>query len=290
MMRRILVTWVLGNALRKTPEFRGKSLLRSKWYGMRKVGRLRHRLGCGSEVLLNANLNYEASIWLGIEEKRELQFISRILRHGDTFVDVGANIGLWSLTAAVLVGRCGHVIAFEPNPMSYARLMHHVQLNAADCISAYNMGLGDWNGIAVISMPPAHNLSRILDKGSARESAGSTRAKIQISTLDTMLDGPIVGMKIDVEGHEEAVLRGARDTIVSCRPWIVIEFNTDYAGSNTLREWSVHGLLRSLGYCGNPISFCRSRGLAYLREDDVVTGYENLFYFHPDHRGGGGIP
>ena len=70
-------------------------------------------------------------------------FISECVRPGDTFVDIGANIGMITLLAARLVGPEGTVEAFEPNPDVYRRLSHNVQCNMLNNVSLHAVGLSD---------------------------------------------------------------------------------------------------------------------------------------------------
>ena len=76
----------------------------------------------GSILKVQLDVPYEQMVWLQDEEWDELRYLQNKLRPGDVFIDVGANIGLWTLVAATSVGPSGRVFSFEPNPTTFDRL------------------------------------------------------------------------------------------------------------------------------------------------------------------------
>ena len=76
-------------------------------------------------------------------EKDEINYMSSVLEKGDIFIDVGANIGLFSLIASKKVGNDGLVISFEPSPTTYKRFIENIELNSYENIDARNIGLSD---------------------------------------------------------------------------------------------------------------------------------------------------
>ena len=135
------------------------------------------------------------------------QFLSRFLEPGMTFVDVGANIGTMTLAAANAVGHSGTVIAFEPHPGTFRDLSGSVSLNPelASCISLVASAVGDTTGSARISDLLENDINHIGDNGIA----------VPMTTLDVALEETphIDLLKIDVEGYERNVLRGASRTL-----------------------------------------------------------------------------
>ena len=225
----------LAELIRRTPGFRGKGRILSFWLKTRR-GRRTRVLPGGLRISLAMNVPYEAMVWLGWEEREELELLSRLLRPGDTFVDCGANIGLWSLVAAPRVGAGGRVIAFEPNPGSSRRLAEHAEQSPVIQVHATALSAAPHT----LRFEPGehHNLARVSSEGSMQ---------VQATTLDAAVEPPVHGIKLDVEGHELEVLRGA-ERVLSGRPWVFVEFNTLHTPARRLGEWSVHGLLTDLGY------------------------------------------
>lgn len=140
----------------------------------------------------------------------ELAFSLHLLRTEDLFVDVGANQGGWSLTAA---GKGARVIAFEPVPVTYERLMANIAANPAPVrnrVRTFRTALGDFSGQAKFTTKFDAGNHRIEDVGSAN--ADSTT--VCMERMDQILaeEAPVL-IKIDVEGAELSVLRGAGNTL-----------------------------------------------------------------------------
>lgn len=151
----------------------------------------------------------ERSIYLlGTYEEGTLWVVSRLLRSGDVFVDIGANIGLMSIHAAQLVGREGAVYSFEPMPDVFAQLQANIALNATNHVVAVPLALGSAAAELPIFAHPEIN------RGSSSLIAEDRQPShvINVSTLeeyaDVFIRRPIRLIKIDVEGWELEVLRG----------------------------------------------------------------------------------
>jgi FkbM family methyltransferase len=241
-----------------------------------------HRIG-SSTILCDLAVPYEAMVWLCQEESEDLRTLRALLQPGDWFVDVGANIGLWSVSAAEAVG--GHrIAAFEPNPATFARLQENARRNPrASEMQLVQCALGACDGEISLHCSDDHNVSSVLPL------AGSTRiCRVPLRTLDSFLSSwsRVQGIKIDAEGFELAVLQGARALLSRDRPWLIVEFNTELAGTRTLGEWEVHRLLSPLGYRAAPMprmSKTPHRSAAdSLPESWTTQGYCNLFYTHQE--------
>jgi FkbM family methyltransferase len=135
--------------------------------------------------------------------------IERWLRPGDTFVDVGANVGLFAVLGGRRVGANGTVVAVEPHPRVHAYLRENLALNGLQHVQAHQVAVGAEAGQAFLS-------DRHADDQNALASDGTVA--VSVVPLDTLLRdvGPIRLLKIDVEGHELAVLRGASAVLQRC--------------------------------------------------------------------------
>lgn len=151
----------------------------------------------------------------------ELEFIRLLLRPGDTALDVGANIGAFTVGMAQKVGAAGAVHAFEPQ-----RAIHEVLCaNAAPFknIMAHREAAGAEPG--TIHVPPRDydspgNFGGVSLGGDAGE-------EVPVVTVDSMKLQQLRLMKIDVEGMEIDVLRGANETIMRCEPALYVENDRD---------------------------------------------------------------
>ena len=176
---------------------------------------------------------------------RELRLLSRLLRPGDVFVDCGANIGLFTVWGAELVGSRGTVIACEPVPDTFRRLEENCALNdIVDRVRLVNRAVAAEDGLEVRLAGDAHNVMSI---AASSEIVGQLATTI---TIDRVVEGSleVAGLKVDVEGYELATLRGGEETIARSKPWILIEFNSDLVGISVLRSWGVHAFLTGRGY------------------------------------------
>lgn len=140
--------------------------------------------------------------------RREETFFRRYLRPGDVVVDVGANFGLTALAAFSVVGSSGQVHAFEPHPRIFSFLVGNIELNGAErVITPYNLAIGDREGAVLITDERADDQNSVSPDG--------TGLPVPMSTLDRAASTlpQIALLKIDVEGYEQFVLRGATDTL-----------------------------------------------------------------------------
>lgn len=158
--------------------------------------------------------------WLMIDgtwEKAVTSVFTRAVRPGMTVVDVGANVGWFTLLAARLVGPRGLVVAFEPDPQLFDMLADNVELNGYEHhVQLHRAALADVHGSA-----PFHAATRHRGNGSlvpALNQLGDASAEIvtydvTLTTLDALQLPSVDVMKVDAEGAEPRVFRGARDTV-----------------------------------------------------------------------------
>ena len=251
---------VLAELLRRTPSFKGKGRIVSHWLRTRRGQRARILPG-GLEIPLDMSVPYEAMIWIGWEEQEELHALRQLLHSGETFIDCGANIGLWSLVAAPMVWPNGRVVAFEPNPSVAKRLAEAAVQSSV--IEVHAMALSDKPGVLQLAAGREHNLARINSEGAR---------SVPATTLDAVLERRPDGIKIDVEGYELKVLNGAVEAL-SHRPWIIVEFNKQHSAALRLAEWAVHEHLTDLGYRAHTVG-----GERLADEWTPKYGYANVLY------------
>lgn len=167
------------------------------------------------------------------------QFITCFLRQGDTYVDVGANIGLYTLPASCIVKNNGRVIAVEPSPINRARLQENLALNHISTAHIEPCALGQTPG--ELSFNDEDALAHVELSGSG--------PKVPVKTFDSIApQEEIALMKVDVEGFELSVFRGAIHTMQAGRlPVILFEMNQLYLRYGTSAE-DIFTFLRSTGY------------------------------------------
>jgi FkbM family methyltransferase len=147
------------------------------------------------------------------------------LKAGDTFLDVGANNGYFSVLAAGRVGSSGRVLAFEPNPSSYSRLLTNRSLNPElRNITSFRVALSDHSGTARLDTTSEDDGSASIRKDSSKYVDVPTR-----SADELIGDSRVDVVKVDVEGHELQVLRGL-NRLLDSNPslTLIVEWNSRY--------------------------------------------------------------
>jgi FkbM family methyltransferase len=191
---------------------------------------------------------YRTGVW----EPAVTAAIADITRPGMVALDVGADIGYYTLQLSRLVGPSGRVVAFEPIPKARERLVHNIRGNGRTNIIVSELALGNQEGTVYLEDP--FTKSRLnLNK----TTAGERDIKVTIRRMDDLfskLKLPSVDLiKIDVEGAEHEVLRGMEQTLRRFHPVIIVEVHNQFLpqfGSTAagLLEW-----LADLGYEINPV-------------------------------------
>jgi FkbM family methyltransferase len=144
-------------------------------------------------------------LFFGIWEPNITDIVKRILRPGDVFVDIGANIGYDTLMASRLVGATGRVISIEASKNTFDTLRRHVELNGAKNVRIVNVAVSDKDEVfQFFSDGTAGNSSRIKQNGMTME--GLVHALPLRSILNKDELSSIRLVKIDIEGGELAVM------------------------------------------------------------------------------------
>ena len=228
--------------------------------------------------------------FLGCYDSPDVHALLRTaLKPGDTFVDIGANIGMITLMAARAVGAEGRILAFEPHPVTVERLRRVLDLNAVKNTTVYPIGLGDREGILPLQ---TIDQSSVWSSFAVRaELPGLTykTVNVPIRRADDSLPedlGPRTLIKIDAEGYECKVLEGMKN-VLRKHPAVITEVEPDIlksAGSSTEELWK---RMVDAGY--DPF-FCELRrrlgstGALVLRPATMgvfTSASRDIFWLHP---------
>lgn len=184
--------------------------------------------------------NTSANLWINPDSRfHDLSLFRDYCRPGETVVDVGANIGEVSIVLSQGVGDSGRVIAFEPHPRIFTFLTGNLALNKCTNVTPKNLALGSEPGIVRMSDDKRDDMNRVTASGAI---------EVACSTLDVELpDGPIAFLKVDVEGFELSVLKGARDVLrrAAC---VNCELIDEHCRRNGHGMGDVIALLRESGF------------------------------------------
>lgn len=159
-------------------------------------------------------------------EPVESAFVRANLREGDVFLDIGANIGWFTMLASTIVGGSGHIHSFEPRKPTVDYLRRSVQANAlSDLISVHDVGLADRNGEWHLAWAKGTS-----NPGSSclMEDAGGANLNtiaITLQALDDLAIDKVDFIKIDIEGAEMLAMNGGSQTIARNRPVVMSELH-----------------------------------------------------------------
>lgn len=162
--------------------------------------------------------------------------IRALIQPGDTVMDVGANMGYITARLAEYVGATGRVYAVEPVPDTFALLEATVRALALEQVTPLHVCASNEAGEVYMEIPSysegGENLyeSHVLDGSALQTPVAGRRVAVRAVRLDDLIDGPrerLTFMKIDVEGHERAVMQGAREILEQCAPALFIEVSGD---------------------------------------------------------------
>lgn len=190
-------------------------------------------------------------IFSGQFEKEVTDFIDANLSAGDCFVDIGANIGFFSLLTADIVKNDGKVIAFEPTLGTYNKLTENIKLNNFKNVTPNNIGLSDFNGTTSFNVSlDGHDAFNSFSLPKHGEQY--IKQEIKVEPLDNYYDAvkayKNILIKIDVEGWEYSVIKGAEKILRELNPVLILEFNDENTGQAEKKCTDLYSLLNEYGY------------------------------------------
>jgi len=199
-----------------------------------------------------------ASVYVNRIEREQTEALVSLLKEGDVFFDVGANVGYYTILGSRLAGESGTIVAIEPVVRNLAFLHRHVRLNRADNVVILPVACSD--EMAVVSFAPGANPA-MGHLANAEESPQRRRTLAATVTLDRLAQElglmPQV-VKIDVEGAELRVLKGARTILLNARPRILLSVHSESLRSACLKQ------LGDLGYQSEVLSRDRRNPTEFL--------------------------
>jgi FkbM family methyltransferase len=177
----------------------------------------------------------------------------RLLHRPGTLVDIGAHDGLLTIPLARLPG--SRVLAFEPLPSAYARLQAALRAafgGAPDHVACHHLALGDHQGSITLAMPVLDGVAQEQWASTAKDYVAHVSARVSVErftvpmrTLEDFGLNDVTAIKLDAEGAEYEILRGARETLRRCRPVLTLEVEERHRAGST---YAVPAYLDALGY------------------------------------------
>ena len=225
------------------------------------------------------------AVALGVYENYELDVFRTYCSVGATVVDIGANVGLYTATAAARVGKEGLVIAIEPHPESYRYLKKTVGKNGFKHVKSFEVAAGDSTRLTSLFLTDENKAdSRIYNGGGRRQ-----ETLVQMVSLDSLLaDNGIYTVhviKMDVQGAEALVLCGMRQTLANSLnmvmftefwPWGIEQ--TGHSPLNFLKD------LQALGFRFKTIDESNHQVTDVVEVTELIVKHEKLQYTGVDLR------
>ena len=158
----------------------------------------------------------------------EIRAVRKLLKPGQTVLDIGANLGVYALSMAKMVGHKGRVIAFEPASNTAELLKQSALLNGFNHLEVDSRGVGTHSGEAMLSLDSSPELNQILQKTSLQTEDSHGSEIVQLTSLDDWATSQahlnaISFIKLDAEGQELNIIAGARQLLNLHSPLILYE-------------------------------------------------------------------
>jgi len=204
----------------------------------------------GVRMRLDVRDYIQRCVFLGCLEIEDGKRAREILRRGDGVIDVGGNCGGLAAIYSTCVGLTGMVLAFEPNARLWEKLDFILARNTLPQLTVRKVALGDAPGELQLYLPPAGNSN---EDATMVFMEGRTSASVAVRRLDDELalypDRVWKLMKVDVEGFEPKVLRGAENALSAGRiEYLLIEFNTYFLQAQETSAPALWDYILSLGF------------------------------------------
>ena len=231
----------------------------------------------------------------GVWEPHMSHWLESRLRPGDVLVDVGANIGVFSVLGSRLVGSAGRVVAIEASPAFHRRVLQHAELNQCDNIRAVNVAVSDERKKLTFVLASSNNMgaNSIVPYDGPAESTFEIEALPLAEVLEPDEVARARVIKIDVEGAEGSVVRGLAPLLAELRPdvEIAVEITPDRMAQlgdsadellETMRKHGFHMYRLPTDYSAGAYPQAIRRPAAPVRWRGPITGETELVFSRID--------
>jgi FkbM family methyltransferase len=204
----------------------------------------------GNRMILNLNdlgISRELALY-GVHERNSTAYVKKIITPGMRILEVGANIGYYAMIESRLAGESGHLYAFEPSPFNIDLLRRNLELNNFRNYDIYPNAVGGKRGRAKFYVDSRSNLSGFIKREGA-EYAGVV--DVEMVTLDDFLkDKKVDFIRMDVEGYEREILKGAENAFRSgiLPKYFFIEVHSELLHKKSSSAEEIIRFMKGFGY------------------------------------------
>ncbi|BAZ24829.1 FkbM family methyltransferase [Kalymmatonema gypsitolerans NIES-4073] len=186
-----------------------------------------------------------AVIYCGLYDYNEMNFLLRYLRDEDSFLDIGANVGVYTLLGAFKI-KNGSIYSFEALPKNYNRLEENLVLNQLQQVKPYKLAVSDFTGTTALNLAERDSMPFIT------ATATENTITVPTDTLDNLLKNQSLAnltlAKMDIEGAEILAFKGATSLLKQQRPYVwILEIN-DAVNNFGYQKQDVVNFLQNHGY------------------------------------------
>lgn len=223
-------------------------------------------------------LNARSQRWVPfLKLEEEMFYLQELVAPGQVAIDIGANVGIYTGWLARLVGTSGRVLAVEPYPPVFEKLVRNVHRMHATNVTTFNEAIGDETGWTSLELPSSRGGS-VNDPYIHIKAGSGLGGDVPMSTIDEIARRESLDrvnlIKVDVEGYERFVINGARATIRRFHPLILVEIFDRWAMRYSSGFREVDEMLADLDYSGYLLDKGR---LSRVRGPPPTTS-RNFFY------------
>ena len=220
----------------------------------------------------------------GSYEPEETEVIRRIAKDMNTMLDIGANIGWYSLLAKK-INPNSSIHSFEPIPTTFDKLKYNCSLNDCSSINCHNYGFSAAPGSFPFYFYPEGGVNASLQNLSGRDDVFIVECQLRV--LDSVLewlepDSEVDFIKCDVEGNELFVMQGGMALISHHKPILFLELLRKWSAKFGYHPNEVISLLEEIGYNAYVVS--PGKGLLHIPQITDDTLQTNFFFVHPESR------
>lgn len=209
----------------------------------------------------------------GEYEKDELELLKKCLKKDSIVFDIGANIGYYSIVLSKYINN-GKVYSFEPIPPTYDYLCKHIEINDAKNIITNNIALSNYNGKAQFfyyDEGMVNSSMKILNKDVENKTVDCV-----VQTIDSFVEEKNIDIdliKCDTEGSEYLVFKGAKETLMRCKPIIFTEMLRKWSKAFDYHPNEMINYLRELGYTCFTFGEGKLKEFEEMDEETIDTNF-----------------
>lgn len=218
--------------------------------------------------------------WYGYYEKELGDLLKKIIKPTDVFIDVGANIGYFSLLVAHRFSSA-KVISFEPVADLYKKMNDNITLNSIKNIITENTAAGEVSGEREIFVSAPDNLG--MSSFHKPENYSGYKEKTKVVAIDEWFKSSGLSqidiVKLDIEGSELAALKGMKEILQNFKPFLIIEINPETLSMFNLQPSDIYDFLQHEGFK----QFLISENARLKQSDQTEKGQTmNVLFAHQD--------